>query len=142
MTTAAPSMTINTQEDSQKFYNEAIVAWKYFVINGPKLRILGTKDEEKQILELKTREAEEMAFVHRVITLNCPKVRKIGDDILDYSVDVNFNGNDCVDGDFEGWQIDELKFVIKHCCKNPKQMVKVDIEDGRSRNNYTCYHYN
>ena len=128
MTTAAPSMTKNTQEDSQKFYNEAIVAWKYFVINGPKLRILGTKDEEKQILELKTNVAEEMAFVHRVITLNCPKVREIGDDILDYSVvlkDVNFNGNDCVDGDFEGWQIDELKFVIKHCCKNPKQMVKV-----------------
>ena len=64
------------------------------------------------------------------LAVDVNEVREIGDDILDYSVElknVNFNGNDCVDVDYKGWQIDDLKFVIKHCCKNPKQMVKIYI---------------
>ena len=56
------------------------------------------------------------------------ELREIGEDILDYSValkDVDFNGNDCIYQEFKGSEVDDLKFNIKHCCKNPEQRLNV-----------------
>ena len=56
------------------------------------------------------------------------ELREVGEEILNYSVvlrNVDFNGNDCIYNEFKVSEVHELKFNIKHCCKNPAEALKV-----------------
>lgn len=64
----------------------------------------------------------------RVLAIDHNELREIGEEILSYSKiwkDVIFNGNDCIYEEFEGSEVEELKFNIKHCCKIPEMALNV-----------------